>query len=573
MAENILNDELIRRMLEEDIENPLPEEDEEVDCDHEIVSDHNSDTEEEGDNEEEEAHVGQPQVRPPTPTEFYLGKDKKTRWEMNEFPTGQAPRRNVITARIPSLSRTAKEASTEYEFWSLFMDETIIRNIVTFTNQYILNVAHNYADQSKVIVTNEMEINSFIGLLVLAGVLHAGRLNVEELWEKDGTGVEIFSATMSLQRFRFLCRSLRFDNAETREERKSVDKLAPIRELFDGFVNNCKNNFSVGMFVTVDETLVSFRGRCPFRMYMPNKPAKYGLKIFSMVDSNVFYTSNMEVYVGTQPPGPYEISNAAKDVVLRMCETIFNSGRNVTLDNWFVTYNLVEALTQKRLTVVGTVRRDKPFIPVDFVNTSRRAVHSSLFAFQKDKTIVSYIPKRNKCVLLISSMHMNSEIDESSGDLQKPQIISFYNSTKGGVDTVDQMCTEYNVMRNSRRWPLTIFFHLVNVAGINSHVLHTIKHETKLPRRKFLKNLALQLMKPMIEKRAANLRLPTQTRQLCKRLAGIQDPPRIAPEAGKRGRCHSCKDSKTRYYCKRCHSWICLAHSTMFCNDCVEDQN
>ncbi|KAG8300198.1 hypothetical protein J6590_081674 [Homalodisca vitripennis] len=49
------------------------------------------------------------------------------------------------------------------------------------------------------------------------------------------------------------------------------------------------------------------------------------------------------------PRGPYEVSNVARDVVLRMCETIFNSGRNVTLDNWFVTYALVEALTQKDL--------------------------------------------------------------------------------------------------------------------------------------------------------------------------------------------------------------------------------
>lgn len=87
------------------------------------------------------------------------------------------------------------------------------------------------------------------------------------------------------------------------------------------------------MFVTVVETLVSFRGRCLFRMYLPNKLAKYGLKMFSMVFSNVFYTSNMGVYVGTQPRGPYEVNNRAKDDVLRLCETISQSGRNVTLDN------------------------------------------------------------------------------------------------------------------------------------------------------------------------------------------------------------------------------------------------
>ncbi|KAG8299199.1 hypothetical protein J6590_106926 [Homalodisca vitripennis] len=107
MAANIVhNNELIRRMLEEDIDNPLLEEDEEVDSDHENVSVHSTDTEGEG-HDEEEPSVDQPRVRLQTPTEFYLRKDKRTRWEINEIPPGQAPMRNVIRARIPALSQTA----------------------------------------------------------------------------------------------------------------------------------------------------------------------------------------------------------------------------------------------------------------------------------------------------------------------------------------------------------------------------------------------------------------------------------------------------------------------------------
>ncbi|KAG8308521.1 hypothetical protein J6590_107068, partial [Homalodisca vitripennis] len=60
MAANIVhNNELIRRMLEEDIDNPLLEEDEEVDSDHENVSVHSTDTEGEG-HDEEEPSVDQP---------------------------------------------------------------------------------------------------------------------------------------------------------------------------------------------------------------------------------------------------------------------------------------------------------------------------------------------------------------------------------------------------------------------------------------------------------------------------------------------------------------------------------
>lgn len=65
-------------------------------------------------------------------------------------------------------------------------------------------------------------------------------------------------------------------------------------------------------------------------------------------------------------------------------------------------------------------------------------------------------------------MHHDAAIDESTTDARKPEIITFYNSTKGAVDTVDEMCGSYDAGRNNRRWSLTIFFHFINTAGIQN---------------------------------------------------------------------------------------------------------
>lgn len=114
--------------------------------------------------------------------------------------------------------------------------------------------------------------------------MKSNRHNLEDLWATDGTGVEIFRDTMSLQRFKFLLRCLSFDDVSSREARRAVDKLAPIRDIFDNFKRNCIQHYSLSEFVTTDEKLEGFRGRCSFRQYMPNKSAKYGLKLFAMVD-------------------------------------------------------------------------------------------------------------------------------------------------------------------------------------------------------------------------------------------------------------------------------------------------
>lgn len=238
------------------------------------------------------------------------------------------------------------------------------------------------------------ELNALFGLLYLAGLHKSSHVNVRDIWATDGTGLEIFPATMSYNRFQFLLRCIRFDNIENREERRNIDKLAPIREIFDIFNNNCMKFYNCGSLITVDEKLESFRGRCSFRQYIPSKPAKYGIKIFAAVDSETYYTSKLEVYCGQQPLGPFNFSNKPEEVVKRITNHLQDAGRNITIDNWFTTYSLAEYLLSKKTTLVGTIRKNKRFLPPIFSNAKNREVHSTIFGFTKNSTILSYIPKK-----------------------------------------------------------------------------------------------------------------------------------------------------------------------------------
>jgi len=88
------------------------------------------------------------------------------------------------------------------------------------------------------------------------------------------------------------------------------------------------------------------------------------------------------------------------------------------------------------------MKQSKREIQHEFTPARQHDEKSPIFVFTKDLTLVSYIPKKNKSVVLLSSLHHDSAICSDSG---KPEIIEFYNKTKCVVDILDQMCARYKV--------------------------------------------------------------------------------------------------------------------------------
>jgi len=334
--------------------------------------------------------------------------------------------------------------------------------------------------------TSRNEIMALIGVLFLLAIKKGNRADIVEHWQSDGTGLVILRANFSYRRFLFLLRSLRLDDVTDRKDREKTDKLAAVREFESDFVKNCQNSYSVGEFVTIDEMLVAFRGRCGFIQYMPQKPAKYGLKYYALCDSKTFYTYSLELYCGKQLVGPYGInSNKPTDIVKRLVEPIKNSNRNLTTDNYYTSYPLAEHLLQVGLTLLGTMKRNKREIPPEFISEKNRQVGSSLSGFQNDMSLISYVTKKKKCVIILSTMHDTVDIDP---DTHKPETIIDYNSTKGGVDSVDQMCSTYSTSRKTRRWTMTVIFRILDIAGINSYKIYLANNlENNIRRKEYLK--------------------------------------------------------------------------------------
>ncbi|KAG8240605.1 hypothetical protein J6590_108232 [Homalodisca vitripennis] len=374
---------------------------------------------------------------------------------------------------------------------------------------------------------------------------------------------------MPLRRFEFLINCLRFDEKTTRDARKELDPFAAIREIWDIFIQHCKELYTPGAYCTIDEQLLAFRGNCQFRMYIPNKPAKYGIKIVMLCNTNG-YLINAIPYIGKKMDT--EGKPQATFFVEKLSDPIKGSNRNITVDNWFSSVPLFNEMLEKHnITMVGTLRKNKPHIPPEMLKN--RPAETSLFLFDKQLTMVSYAAKKNKIVLLLSNMHQGSSLRKGT---TLPEMIHFYNCTKGGVDVLDQMSAQYSCSRKTRRWPMCIFYGMLNSIGLNSYIIYKENtymksNQTPMSRLTFLFTLAEDLMRPWMEQRLQNTSIRRGIRLSIAEQLGVQVPVKPAPVNRKAGRCSICprsKDTKTTNLCDECKQFTCKTHSDSVCVDC-----
>ena len=265
--------------------------------------------------------------------------------------------------------------------FDLFFTTAMIDLIVGMTNLNGRRSLKNWND------VESTELRAYIGLLILAGVFRSKGETTLSLWD-ERRGRAIFRATMSCHRFHEINNALRFDDKLQRPARIREDKLAHIRTLWEMWRQRLPLLFNPGREVTVDEQLVPFKGRCKFKQYMPKKTAKYGLKIWVTADVATSYAWRCDIYLGKSGDKP-EVGQGQR-VALEMTEGL--QGVTVTCDNFFTTYPLAQELLKRKISLVGTIRKNKPELPPNLVQVKGRAALSSIFAFTRNTTAVSYVP-------------------------------------------------------------------------------------------------------------------------------------------------------------------------------------
>ena len=439
-----------------------------------------------------------------------MAKDK-TVWNKTPPQNHQTPLRNIIRQRAgPHRSTQMLSISNTFKkIISVEMVDIIVRCTNRKAEATFQEYNNKYPEKEPRVwkrVTPQ-EMYAFFAILICAGCNNSNTDNINDMWKK--VSYPLYRAMMGRQRFKLLLRFIRFDDYTTRRARAVTDKAAPITDIWNMLNANLATIYKPTEKLTIDEQLYPYRGRTKFTQYMPSKPAKYGIKVWWVCDAENGFPLKGIIYTGKI--GNTRDVNQGERVVKELAIAYKGSGRNISMDRFFTTLPLAKFLLTWNLTVVGTLKKNKPYIPQEMKASKTRGLLSTVFGFHEKVTMCSYVPKKNKAVILLSTMHDDDTISDAIH--QKPEMILFYNKTKAGVDTMDQMCSRYTSQRRTCRWPLAFFFNILDIGSLAAYLIY-YENNKMIPKKKQL-NVKLFCYNSQMNWLCRSLKIVLQISRLC----------------------------------------------------------
>ncbi|KAK3786613.1 hypothetical protein RRG08_027571 [Elysia crispata] len=117
--------------------------------------------------------------------------------------------------------------------------------------------------------------------------------------------------------------------------------------------------------LSLDETVVGWKGRFKYHPFNATKPKKFHIKMFGLCDSTTGYTYNLLRYFGSEtaynPTLDPESESAIK--VFQTLLAPLSRGHHVFADRYYKTRNLVDYLLRRHFYYNGTIQSNRRLFP------------------------------------------------------------------------------------------------------------------------------------------------------------------------------------------------------------------
>ncbi|XP_059168114.1 piggyBac transposable element-derived protein 4-like [Physella acuta] len=376
----------------------------------------------------------------------------------------------------------AREFLSPVSFFKLYFTVDLVKTIVMYTNKYAAHCGPTRPSVFKGWYNLSIdEFYSFLGLLMYMSIVQAP--SVAKYWCTSSLYHGLWARRfMTKKRFTQIMSFLKVSNFETENP---DDKLSKVRFLYEYIHRKCQALYQPNQHLSIDERMVRNKGRYTFRQYIRDKPTKWGMKLWVLAESITGYTYDFEVYLGKQDKTPQTSTfGLAYDVVMRLSKSVMNQGYLLFFDNFYTSVKLLKDLFKCGIGACGTILKNRKGFPIALkdVKSFEKVSKRGDMRWFREREIVTVQWRDNKTVSVMSNFmtaNGSAKVNRRTKvggiftqlSVDQPHIIQEYNSHMGGVDKSDQLINKYNVLRKTKTFWKTLFFHFIDISRVNSYIL------------------------------------------------------------------------------------------------------
>ena len=504
----------------------------------------------------------------------YLSSDSEDDIALPTDWTASGRERNPFTFRSEhGVKFAVKDKENPVEFFENYFDEEVVTYLVTETNRFAQQFqnenmeamspqsrVHKWHDTS----ANEMKV--FIGLLILQGIDSKVESSMY-FSSRESVASPFFRKIMSGRRFDLLHKFLHLVDNETITDGPGR-KVAKIKPFIDLILKKFKQNYVPNQNVSINESLLGWKGNLSWVQYIPAKRKRFGMKFFELCESSTGYIWNFFVYAGsdTSYMEKYMDLPVTSRIVLSLMDPLLGKGYCLYTDNFYTSPTLADKLVDCETDTVGTVRVTRKDVPAK-IKEAKLKKGETVAAYRKKSMVLKWKDKKDVCVL--STLHDDSMVQVKSRrgkETRKPKAVASYNSNMGGVDLSDNLMVHFSTARNRlKKYYKKVFRHMLDMTLLNSYIVYKALGG-KTTRRDFILTLSEKLISKYADEIPASVRRPPRLSVKPLRLIGRHFPEYCPPTAKKERPtrvCVQCRKRQIRkessYWCKDCQVGLCAA--------------
>lgn len=246
-------------------------------------------------------------------------------------------------------------------FSCLFPENIIFENFVYQINLYATQTAT--ATGKSFTATNLDEIKIFFAINLMTGINPLP--SYRDYWSSR---VELrnnyISGLMPRARFDWLLGNFHGNDNMSQPKRgePQFDKLYKIRPFLETLNHSFKKYYAPSENISIDESIILFKGRSSLKQYIPNKPIKRGYKVWLRASASG-YVDDFQIYTGKV--GGLPEKNLGPRVIKDLTNSLSGKNHRVYFDNYFTSLPLLRELKQNGIYACGTVRKGRRGTPND----------------------------------------------------------------------------------------------------------------------------------------------------------------------------------------------------------------